>query len=156
MAAVPSIIYRILLAIDEDERQAADNAASVETLAENVTALEPIVLDVSCDVDVPAQGVMHEQLGHFDETHREQRGVPRAVTTVVDRLPDRGFDAEVHVESSEDSAGWIVAFAEERDVDTILIGGVSSSPVGTALFRSVASQVIVNTDIPGSVGSVPK
>lgn len=149
-------MYRVLAAIDEDEGQATEIAASIEALAENVPELEVVVAHVFRDVDIPAQVVIHEQLGDFDDVHREQREVPAAVLNVVDRLKNRRIDAEILVESGEDPAERIIALAEERDVDNIFIGGRSSSPVGKALFGSVAQQVILNTDIPVTVASVPK
>lgn len=146
-------MYRVLMAVDEDERQAESMAAWIERLAEEVDELEVIILHVFRDVDIPSQVVVHEPLGDFEETHHEQREIPTAVTDVVDRLEKSGIGAEIRIERGENPAETIIAFAEdeENDVDNIFIGGRKNSPVGKAIFGSVAQTVLLNTDIPVTV-----
>lgn len=146
-------MYRVLMAVDEDEQQAESMAAWMERLAEEVDELEVIILHVFRDVDIPSQVVVHEPLGDFKETHHEQREIPSAVTDVVDRLRGSGIDAQIRIERGEDPAETIIAFAEDEgnDVDNVFIGGRKSSPVGKAIFGSIAQTVLLNTDIPVTV-----
>lgn len=144
-------MYRVLMAVDEDEEQAAEIASAVERLAGNVDDLEVVILHVFRDVELPSQVVIHEPLGDFEETHHEQREVPDAVTDVADRLEDRGIDAELRIERSENPAETIIAFADDHDVDNVFIGGRKDSPLGKVLFGSVAQAVLLNTDVPVTV-----
>lgn len=148
-------MYRILMAIDEDQRQANEIAASVEKLADNIDDLEILVLHVFRDVELPSQVVIHEQLVDFEEIQHEQREIPAAVTDVVKQLGGRDIDAEIIIERSEDPPSKIISVAEEHDVDNIFIGGRTSSPIGKAMFGNVSQKVLLNTDIPVTVATVP-
>lgn len=146
-------MYRVLMAVDEDEQQTESMTTWIERLAEEVDELEVIILHVFRDVDIPSQVVVHEPLGDFKETHHEQREIPAAVTDVIDRLERSGIVAEIRIERGENPAETIISFAEDEgnDVDNIFIGGRKSSPVGKAIFGSVAQTVLLNTDIPVTV-----
>lgn len=147
-------MYHLLMAVDEDEQQASEVAASVERLSEDIEELDVTILHVFRDVDLPSQVVVHEPLGDFKETHHQQREIPPAVTDTADRLLDYDIDVEVRIERSENPASTIISYAEENGVDNIFIGGRGNSPVGKALFGSTAQAVLLNTDIPVTVASV--
>lgn len=50
--------------------------------------------------------------------------------------------------SGEDPASRIVAYATDEDATYLVIGGRKRSPVGKALFGSVAQQVLLNAPCP--------
>lgn len=79
------------------------------------------------------------------ETLREiaRERAAEATGTVEGRVPLR---TEGLV--GEDVAGRIVAYAKERDASYVVIGGRKRSPVGKALFGSVAQSVLLNADRP--------
>lgn len=147
-------MYRILLAVDEDESQANMVTTSVERLAADLEELEVVVLHVFRDVDLPSQVVVHEPLGDFEEVHHEQREIPTAVDNVVDHLRGQGIEAEIRIERGENPAETIVSCARELDVDNIFLGGRKSSPIGKVLFGSTAQAVLLNADIPVTVAGV--
>lgn len=144
-------MYRVLMAIDENEQQASDLATAVERLASEVDDLEVLILHVFRDVDLPSQVVVYEPLGDFQEEHHEQREIPAAVTNVADRLTERGIDAEIRIERSENPATTINSVAVDHDVDNIFIGGRKQSPIGKVLFGSTTQAVLLNSDIPVTV-----
>ena len=144
-------MYRVLMAVDENEAQADKLTAAVERLAAHISDLEVLVLHVFRDVDLPSQVVVYEPLGDFQEAHHEQREVPAAVTSVADRLSERGIEAEMLIERSENPAATIARVAADHNVDTIYIGGRKQSPVGKVLFGSITQAVLLNTDIPVTV-----
>lgn len=146
-------MYRVLMAVDEDETQATSMAAWVERLAGEVPDLEVVVFHVFRDVDVPSQVVVHQPLGDFEAAHHEDRELPPAVTGVLDRLRNSNVDVDVRVERGEDPAETIVSYAEaaENGIDSVVIGGRENSPVGKAVFGSVAQKVLLNTDLPVTV-----
>ena len=144
-------MYRVLMAVDENEQQASDLATTVERLAGEINDLEVLVLHVFRDVDLPSQVVVYEPLGDFQEEHHQQREIPAAVTNVADRLTERGIDAEIRIERSENPATTINSIAVDHNVDNILIGGRKQSPIGKVLFGSTTQAVLLNSDIPVTV-----
>ncbi|MEF8800276.1 MAG: universal stress protein [Halolamina sp.] len=144
-------MYRVLMAIDENESQAQSITSAVARLAEETDDLEVLVLHVFRDVDLPSQVVVHEPLGDFEETHHEQREIPASVSTATDQLVNQGIDAEIRIERSENPSATIISVAKDHDVDSIFIGGRKQSPVGKVLFGSVTQAVLLNTDIPVTV-----
>ena len=144
-------MYRVLMAVDENEQQASDLATTVERLAGEINDLEVLVLHVFRDVDLPSQVVVYEPLGDFQEEHHQQREIPAAVTNVADRLTERGIDAEIRIERSENPATTINSTAVDHNVDNILIGGRKQSPIGKVLFGSTTQAVLLNSDIPVTV-----
>jgi len=144
-------MYRVLVAVDENEQQASDLATTVERLAGEINDLEVLVLHVFRDVDLPSQVVVYEPLGDFQEEHHQQREIPAAVTNVADRLTERGIDAEIRIERSENPATTINSIAVDHNVDNILIGGRKQSPIGKVLFGSTTQAVLLNSNIPVTV-----
>jgi nucleotide-binding universal stress UspA family protein len=144
-------MYRVLMAVDENEQQASDLATTVERLAGEINDLEVLVLHVFRDVDLPSQVVVYEPLGDFQEEHHQQREIPAAVTNVADRLTERGIDAEIRIERSENPATTINSIAVNHNVDNILIGGRKQSPIGKVLFGSTTQAVLLNSNIPVTV-----
>ena len=144
-------MYRVLMAVDENEQQASDLATTVERLAGEINDLEVLVLHVFRDVDLPSQLVVYEPLGDFQEEHHQQREIPAAVTNVADRLTERGIDAEIRIERSENPATTINSIAVDHNVDNILIGGRKQSPIGKVLFGSTTQAVLLNSNIPVTV-----
>lgn len=144
-------MYRILMAVDENEEQAHATTAAVERMAEETDDLEVLLLHVFRDVHLPAQVVIHEPIGDFQEAHHERREIPATVTDVTDRLTDRGLDVDVRIERGENPAATIISVAEDHEVDNVFIGGRKQSPVGKVLFGSVTQSVLLNTDIPVTV-----
>lgn len=75
---------------------------------------------------------------------------PRSVETVEglvhDRLDSAGFDAEVVVLRG-DPGSRLVAYAENREFDRLVLGGGERSPLGKVTIGHIAEFVIVNARI---------
>ncbi|MFC7045483.1 universal stress protein [Halobacteriaceae archaeon GCM10025711] len=122
-------MYRILLAVDADERRAKHQA---EVVGDMPGVDEAEVVIYHCFSDNPS-GASATQVAsvHRAEEYLKERGVQTDIT-----------------ESSGDTATEIVEMAEEVDANIICVGGRKRSPTGKALFGSVAQSVILSTDLP--------
>lgn len=125
-------MYHVLLPVDTNESRARAQADYVAKLPEAETEVEAILLHV------------------FTE---DEESKPRDVTRVgsVRRAKERLDDAGVEVTVLEDSLGAvdsILRYAEEYDVESIVLGGRKRSPAGKAMFGSVTQSVIFDTDRP--------
>lgn len=134
-------MYRVLMPVDTDPDRARAQARYVAALPASAEAIEAVVLFVfdgsARDADVP------EEIAEF-------AGDPTRITAVrraVEYLDERGVATEV-IEGSADAAERILAEAEERDVDSVVMGGRKRSPIEQSLFGSVTQSVVRNTDRP--------
>ena len=125
-------MYRVLLPVDTSESRARAQADYVAELPEAETAVEAIVLHVFTE----------------DEAS-EPRDVTRvgSVRRARERLDDAGVDVTL-LEDSLDAVDNILAYADEYDVASIVLGGRKRSPAGKAMFGSVTQSVIYDTDRP--------
>lgn len=122
-------MYRILLAVDTDERRAKHQATVVGDMP-GIEEAEVVIYH--CFTDNPS-GASATQLA---SVHRAE-----------EYLEERDVQIDIN-ESSGDAATEIVAMADEVDADIICVGGRKRSPTGKALFGSVAQSVILSTDRP--------
>lgn len=128
--------YRILMPVDDSEERAKRQAKFVMGLP---SAAEEI----------------HVTVVHA--LHGEERGDPRVtadrvgtVRTAVEELEAEGVECDT-TDVGLPPADGIVDWAEEEDVDLIVLGGRKRSPAGKVLFGSVTQEVLLNTDRPVAV-----
>jgi nucleotide-binding universal stress UspA family protein len=153
-ADVSSIMYRVLLPIDESESRARAQAEAVLELPD----AGEVVVDVvhvhegvsSPDAEWAAGGFSEEYAEQMDENLRERATLPDAVETVTALLEGADIEYEVH-ESVGEPAETILNAADDRDSDAIVIGVRKRSPVGKVLFGSTAQGVILDSDRPVTV-----
>ncbi|ELZ10707.1 UspA domain-containing protein [Halovivax asiaticus JCM 14624] len=131
-------MYHVLLPLDADEDRALAQAQYVADLPNASESVEAIALFVfhGEGEDLP------DELKQFNSATRV--GSVREATEYLD---ERGIETRV-VEDSGDTVTDILDVADEHDVDSIVLGGRKRSPVGKALFGSVAQSVILETDRP--------
>ncbi|GAB7091644.1 hypothetical protein JCM18237_19150 [Halorubrum luteum] len=129
-------MYRVLLAIDEDERRALAQANAIA----DIPAVNDEITVHLCHVfrDNP-EGASVNQLS--------------AVRRARERLEAAGVDT-VHAEASGDPAEEILALADEIDANVICLSGRKRTPAGKAVFGSVTQAVIRGSDRP--VLAVPR
>ncbi|WP_293030065.1 universal stress protein [Natronococcus sp.] len=123
-------MYRVLVALDTDERRALAQASMIESLpaaTEEVSAI----------------------LAHVFQENPEGQSIPQldGVRHVADAFDESGVDYEYY-ETSGDPAPEIIAAADERDVDLICLSGRKRTPTGKVIFGSVTQSVILGTDRP--------
>lgn len=131
-------MYRVLLPVDVNESRALAQAEYVATLPDAANAVEALVLFVFDETsdDVP-------------DEHRRFNTATRvgAVRRASERLEEAGVDVNV-LEESGDPVDRILETAEERAVESIVVGGRKRSAVGKAVFGSVAQDVLRGTSLP--------
>jgi nucleotide-binding universal stress UspA family protein len=71
-----------------------------------------------------------------------------AVQQIKKQLDAAGVDHEVVGAVDENPGEAIVAMAEQRDVDHVVVGGRKRSPVGKAVFGSTTQTVVLNAPCP--------
>lgn len=130
-------MYRVLLPVDTDESRALAQVSYVTSLpaAETVEATLLFVFDETGD------GVPNE--------HKRFNTATRvgSVRRARERLENAGVEVHVY-EDSGDPAERILAAAEADEYDAIVVGGRKRSPVGKAVFGSVAQEVLRGTGLP--------
>lgn len=136
-------MYRVLVAVDTEME-------APERIAEAVTSLPA----ADSDVEVTLLNVFEE----FNVTGPESGTVdsddvydaddfPETVGIVREHLAEAGVSVST-VRRHGDTTDEILAEADEMDADLVVIGGRKRSPVGKAMFGSVAQSVLLEIDRP--------
>ncbi len=131
-------MYRVLMPVDESTGRAMAQARYVASLPEASERVSTTVLYVFSDED------------SLDPRDDESGREPEAVESVADVMAffdDEGISYEVIKDRGKPTKA-ILGQAEEREPDTIAVGGRKRSPAGKVLFGSVTMDVLRNTDIP--------
>lgn len=131
-------MYRVLLPVDAEESRALAQAAYVISLPDAANAVEVLLLFV-----------FEESAADVPDEHKRYNTATRvgAVRRAQEHLEEAGVSVDV-LEDSGDPAERILAVAEEREPDSIVVGGRKRSAVGKALFGSVAQEVLRGTAVP--------
>lgn len=135
-------MYKVLLPIESDEQRPTPATRAVAELPGDPDDIAVTVLNVFEEFDVydDMGGMSSDQL--YDDVD-----LPAGVPVAVDFLEERGIQADVRREHG-DPKETIVDVANELDVDMIALGGRKQTPVGKALFGSVAQAVLLNAARP--------
>lgn len=134
-------MYQVLVPVDLDEDRALAQArfvADLPTASENVQATLLFVFTGD-------QEELPDELQQFKSGERIG-----SVRRSRETLEEAGVSVSVFDESG-DPEDIITRYAAEEDPDLIVLGGRKRSPVGKAIFGSVAQSVILNTDRPVAV-----
>jgi nucleotide-binding universal stress UspA family protein len=101
---------------------------------------------VDADDDIYA---LNSLPGGEGTTAEEVRDGEAAIEVIVDRLDDHPVTIETHQFVRGNSpVEDITAFADEADVDEIVIGIRSRNPVGKVVFGSTSQNLMLETDRP--------
>jgi len=139
-------MYHVLLAVDDDEERTADQIETLRSLPGS-DGIRVTVLHVHETVDAPADEAGRSVIESINDEIGTLQGLPETATTVRDAVDDMGSSVEV-AERTGDPAEEVLAEADERDVDAILLAARKRSPAGKALFGSVTQRVIIDGDRP--------
>ena len=140
-------MYRILVPIDSEEDRVRGQIAAIRNLPQAADEVHVDLLYVYEEVDTPPDEAGRAYIDMINENIEDIQGLPDTVDLARTELRDAGIEAEVH-EVTGDPADAILEVATEYDVDAIVIGTRRRSPVGKALFGSVAQDVILESDRP--------
>ncbi|PSQ06854.1 universal stress protein [Halobacteriales archaeon QS_6_71_20] len=139
-------MYHVLIAVDDDEGRAADQIEMLRSLPGHED-LRVTVVHVYETVDAPADEAGRSVIESVNEELPSLRDLPGTVRSVADAAEELGVDAEV-TERAGDPAAEVLAEADQRDVDAVLLAGRERSPAGKALFGSVTQRVMLEGNRP--------
>lgn len=139
-------MYHVLLAVDDDEDRTADQIETLRSLPGRED-LQVTIVHVHETVDAPADEAGRSVIESINEEIGELQGLPETVTTVRDAVDDLGVPVEV-TERTGEAAEEVLAEADERDADAILVAARKRSPAGKALFGSVTQRIIIDGERP--------
>ena len=140
-------MYRLLVAVDENEGRAAAQVDALLSLPGDPDDLSVTVLHVYEGIDTQPDEAGPKFLEDLTESLPDIRDVPGSVELVEDRLAEAGVTTERR-EMAGSPADAITQVAEELDADAILLSVEKRSPVGKVVFGSVSQQVILEADRP--------
>ena len=140
-------MYRILVPIDTEENRVRGQVAAIRDLPQAADEVRVDLLYVYEEVDSPPDEAGRAYIDRINENIEDIQGLPETADLARMELHDAGIETEVH-EVTGDPADAILEVATEYDVDAIVIGTRRRSPVGKALFGSVAQDVILKSDRP--------
>ncbi|WP_121741352.1 universal stress protein [Natronorubrum halophilum] len=132
-------MYRVLIPVDTSEERSVQQAKYVASLPDAVESVEAYLLFIFTEEgkDLPKEFEQFKSASRIGSVRRAK-----------EQLEDNDVDVTVLDKSGDVEEGDILATAEEYDVDSIVLGGRSRSPVGKAVFGSVTQSVILNADRP--------
>lgn len=139
-------MYHVLLAVDDDEERTANQIETLRSLPGR-DELRVTVVHVHETVDAPADEAGRSVIESINDEIGDLQGLPATATTVRDAVDDLGVPVEV-TERTGEAAEEVLAEADERDADAILLAARKRSPAGKALFGSVTQRVIIDGDRP--------
>lgn len=104
------------------------------------------------DTDAMEMSLSTEQLerienGEFDDLDELAEFADRATQAVADRASERGVDVVEHVVSGQPHKS-IADYAEQQDIDVIVMGSHGRSGIRRALLGSVTERVLRTTSVP--------
>ncbi len=131
-------MYEVLIPVDVNEDSARAQARFVADLPDAENAVTATVFFVFTG----EQESLPDELQQFKSADRV--GSVRACKSV---LEEANVSVSVRDESGNPAKG-ITEYAELNEPDLIVLGGRKRTPVGKAIFGSVAQSVILNTNHP--------
>lgn len=138
-------MFTVLLPADAETDYSARAVEYLTRIPNADRDVKVIVLNVFEEFEASGDTGKVRSEEFFDED-----AIPDTVTALLESLEDRGIAASVLREHG-DPVDEILAVAEERDVDAILMAGRKRTPIGKALFGSVTQRILLSADRPVTV-----
>ncbi|WP_136602023.1 universal stress protein [Salinigranum halophilum] len=134
-------MYRVLLAVSDDDGQAREQADFVASLPGTDE------LDVTVTHAYDESG---ERDPHGDPLPPEESTGVQAARA---RLAEAGLTVETR-ETYQPVAEGIVDLAADIDADLVVVGARKRTPIGKAVFGSVTQSVVLDSPVPVTVVGV--
>jgi nucleotide-binding universal stress UspA family protein len=137
--------------VPTDGSETAENAVEhALDLAENygaeVHALYVVDVD-SMSLSLGAEQVDRLQQGQFDEMGEVKDKAEEATGYVADRARERGLDTVEHIAGGQPHS-IVAEYAEDHDIDLVVMGSHGRSGVKRALLGSVTERTLRSTHVP--------
>ncbi|MDF9744939.1 universal stress protein [Natrinema salsiterrestre] len=131
-------MHRVLIPVDTNEDRALAQVDYVTSLPNAEEAVEAYILFVFTENsdDLPQEFEKFKSASRIGSVRRAQEA-----------LEEAGVEVTI-LEDSGDTEDDILSEADAYDVDSIVLGGRKRSPVGKAIFGSVAQGIILSSDRP--------
>ena len=128
-------MYHVLMPIDTDSKRALAQAQAVIALPAASESVEVTLLHV---FEEEAEETSIQQLTAGDRT--------------IEYLTEKRPVASIDTESRRgDVAAEILNAAEAHDVDALVLGGRKRSPMGSLLFGSITTDVLLHAERPVTI-----
>ncbi|GAB3410504.1 universal stress protein [Haloparvum alkalitolerans] len=140
---------RILIPTDGSEvaEAAVDHALDLaERYDAEVHALYVVDID-SINLGLGTEQVDRLKQGRFDEMEEVKQRSDEATGAVADRAAERGIDVVEHVSAGRPHK-LIGDYAENHDIDMIVMGSHGRAGVKRALLGSVTERTLRSTHVP--------
>ena len=147
------MMYRILLAVNDNREIASSLVDSVNQIINIVDTCEITLVHVFRDADVLQRVSIHQLTSGYNEDEFEHQ-IPLSGRESASALENTSATVEIKF-ASGDPPTEITQIADNMDVDNIYMGGKNTSPAGKAIFGSTTQSVLFNTETPVTIcGSI--
>lgn len=143
-------MYTVLVPVDGDDDRVDAQLEAVRELAGGDRAVAANILYAREELDFSAEDVDDVAVGTLEEGLTDLEELPPTVSRIAAELREAGVETDVHAATGRPEAAIIDA-AERFDADLLVLGARRRSPVGKAVFGSVAQSVLLETDRPAMV-----
>jgi nucleotide-binding universal stress UspA family protein len=142
-------MYSVLVPIDDSEDRVRAQIDAVRALPATPGELSVDVLYVREELEF-ADDVDDIAIGTVEEDLEDLSALPETAPLAATVLSESDLDVSVHAATGRPTAA-ILDIANRFDADLIVVGARRQSPVGKALFGSVAQSVLLDADRPVTV-----
>ncbi|WP_178915960.1 universal stress protein [Natronomonas gomsonensis] len=137
--------------VPTDGSETAENAVEhaldiAEKYGAEVHALYVVDVD-SMSLSLGAEQVDRLQQGQFDEMEEVKAKAEEATGYVADRARAHGLKAVEHIAGGQPH-GVVAEYAEDHDIDLVVMGSHGRSGVKRALLGSVTERTLRSTHVP--------
>jgi nucleotide-binding universal stress UspA family protein len=143
-------MYTVLVPVDGDDDRVDAQLEAVRELAAGDESVTVDVLYAREELDFSAEDIDDVAVGTLEEELTELEGLPETVSRIAAALREAGVETDVHAATGRPEAAILDA-AERFDADLLVLGTRRRSPVGKAVFGSVAQSVLLETDRPVTI-----
>ncbi|ELY54368.1 UspA domain-containing protein [Natronococcus amylolyticus DSM 10524] len=140
-------MYTVLVPVDGDGDRVDAQLEAVRELAAGNESIAVDVLHAREELDFSAEDIDDVAVGTLEEELTELKGLPETVSRIATALREAGVETDVHAATGRPEPAILDA-AERFDADLVVLSARRRSPVGKAVFGSVAQSVLLETNHP--------